>query len=35
MDSVLTFTETVLRSLDDYRTSIGFLEAELAEIDFR
>ena len=35
MDSVLRQTENLLRDLDDYKTSISFLEAELAEIDFK
>jgi len=35
IDSVLKLTEKVLRALDDYKTNISFLEAELADIDFR
>ena len=35
IDSILKLTEKVLRALDDYKTNISFLEAELAEIDFR
>ena len=35
IDAVLRLSEQVLRSLEDYKINISFLEAELSDIDFR
>lgn len=35
LEHVLRQTESLLRQLEDYKTSISFLEAELQEVDFR
>ena len=35
VDSLLELSESIMRSLEDYKLNISFLQAELSEIDFK
>ena len=35
IDALLVLSETVMRSLEDYKLNLSFLEAELQGLDFK